>query len=92
MVTYRQDLGPIEACESARLGLIEGPARYPELPRSGDHTDHARWWVHAPGVSAGAVPTPAAGVDLAPTVLRLLGVDTADSCDGHPHDLVTLRA
>ena len=90
IVVFRYDLGPLDQCESSRLGRIADPVRYPDLPRSGDHTDHARWWLRGPGVRAGHRTTESAVVDLAPTVLELLGVDAGEPCDGRAHDLATL--
>ncbi len=87
IVRFRQDLGPLEACESPRLGRVEAPVRHPDLPRSGDHTPNARWWIRGPGLAAGPLPVDVEAVDLAPTVLHLLGLEPAVVTDGRAHDL-----
>jgi predicted AlkP superfamily phosphohydrolase/phosphomutase len=89
IVTFRRDLGPLESCESPRVGRIDRPVRHPDLPRSGDHTDHARWWVRGAGLGAGSRPTEVSSVDLAPTVLAALGVE-GQSSDGRPLDLASM--
>jgi predicted AlkP superfamily phosphohydrolase/phosphomutase len=80
-VVFRTDLGQLEACRSDRVGLIHRPLYQPEKPRTGDHTPQSRLWIVGPGVPA--VAGRARAVDLAPTVLRLLGVAPPADLDGH---------
>ena len=89
IVRFRRDLGPLESCESPRVGRIDRPVKHPDLPRTGDHTDHARGWVRGSGLGAGSRPDDVASVDLAPTVLAALGLDSA-STDGRALDLASL--
>ena len=90
-VAFRTDLGRLEACESPRVGLVEMPlwprARRPngwpkQLGRTGDHTVESRLWARAPGAVPGEQGT-ASVLDVAPTVLALLGVDIPEGIDGH---------
>ena len=91
-VAFRRDLGPLEACESPRLGRVEVPyfdrrMRRDGWPRSarrsGDHTDRSRLWLLAPGVRPGPQPGVVAAVrDVAPTALAVLGVDIPTGMTG----------
>jgi predicted AlkP superfamily phosphohydrolase/phosphomutase len=82
LVVYRTDIGVIDACTSPRIGRVEAAVRHPEILRSGDHTDHARWWVRAPGVTAGPTDRDVHALDLAPTVLAALGIEPPSGLDG----------
>jgi predicted AlkP superfamily phosphohydrolase/phosphomutase len=84
-VGFRTDLGPIEVCESPRVGRIEVPLwsratradGWPvELGRTGDHTDASRLWIRAPG-RAPYDGGEASVLDIAPTVLALVDVPPA---------------
>jgi predicted AlkP superfamily phosphohydrolase/phosphomutase len=84
MVVFRRDLGPLECCRSDRVGLVQVPTFHPNIPRSGEHNAHSRLWCRGPAfVNAGA-KTQVHAVDLAPTVLRLLGVPVPGTLDGTP--------
>src|SRR5262249_5353839 len=85
------DLGPIEACTSARVGVIEVPLfpreRRPDgwpvnLKRTGDHAPQSRVWIRGPGISASAGVSDGRAIDVAPTILDLLGVPAPDTMDG----------
>ncbi len=73
LVLFRTDLGPIEACRSESVGLVERSLFKPDHPRTGDHTPHSRMWLRGPGLSAGI--DQGSSRDLAPTVLQALGVE-----------------
>lgn len=81
LVQFRQDLGPIEVCESDRVGRVEVPVHPYQHHRTGDHTAHSRLWATGPGVSAADLGEIDA-LDLAPTVLSLLGVEPPPSYAG----------
>jgi predicted AlkP superfamily phosphohydrolase/phosphomutase len=90
MVLFRDDLGPIEACTSPRVGHVEAPMFPRErradgwpvnLKRTGDHAPPSRLWIRGPGVASGT-RDPGRAVDVAPTVLDLLGVSAPDGMDG----------
>jgi predicted AlkP superfamily phosphohydrolase/phosphomutase len=83
IVVFRDDLGPLEACRSERVGVVRRPNLNPKTPRSGDHTRESRLWAIGPGIEPG--PIEGGNVlDLAPTVLALLGVPAPDDLDGRP--------
>jgi hypothetical protein len=86
LVVFRRDLGPLEACRSARVGLVRAPVRTTRIDRTGDHTEQSRLWAVGPGVPAG-LGRRASVLDVAPTVLALLGVAPAASVDGRALDL-----
>jgi predicted AlkP superfamily phosphohydrolase/phosphomutase len=91
VVVFRRDVGPLDACWSERIGLVEVPIGTPRLPRTGDHTDATRLWARGPGIRAGTWLAPADVVDLAPTVLDLLGVPIPGAIEGRPLDLAAGR-
>jgi predicted AlkP superfamily phosphohydrolase/phosphomutase len=89
-VGFRTDLGAIEACESARVGLVEVPLwpretrsdGWPvDLGRTGDHTAESRLWLVPPG-GEGADAGDASVLDVAPTVLSLLAVPIPPTMKG----------
>jgi predicted AlkP superfamily phosphohydrolase/phosphomutase len=84
MVVFRRDLGRLEACRSARIGLVQAPARNARINRTGDHTAESRLWMIGPNVAAGGAVQQANVLDIAPTVLELLGVTQPDGIDGRP--------
>lgn len=84
MVVFRTDVGAIESCRSARVGLVREQIYNPNIPRSGDHTIESRLWLRGPGIEAGAVSQDGNVLDVAPTVLALLGVPVPPSLDGRP--------
>jgi predicted AlkP superfamily phosphohydrolase/phosphomutase len=90
-VGFRTDLGRLEACESPRLGTVEVPlwsrATRPDgwpvdLGRSGDHTANSQLWCCEHGATTRAGGT-ASVLDVAPTVLALLGVTPPATMTGH---------
>jgi predicted AlkP superfamily phosphohydrolase/phosphomutase len=84
MVVFRTDLGPLEACCSPRIGLVQVPIFHPNIPRSGDHTTESRLWVMGRGFAAGRQLADANVIDVAPTLLRLLDVRPPERLDGRP--------
>jgi predicted AlkP superfamily phosphohydrolase/phosphomutase len=80
LVAFRTDLGQLKACESPTTGRIEA-AFTPGGTRSGDHLPHSKMWVVAPDGRV-AVPRRANVLDIAPTVLSLLGVPHPEGLDG----------
>jgi predicted AlkP superfamily phosphohydrolase/phosphomutase len=88
---FRQDLGPIDAALSPRLGRLVCPKL---SYRTGDHTAHSALWIRRPASAAPIAGTPSgepAGVpvdcdllDIAPTVLALGGVEPPAVMDGRP--------
>ena len=81
LVSFREDLGVLETCESARVGRVHVPYRAPAR-RTGAHpTTPTTAWIA--GASAQAVATTGSVTDLAPTILELLGLSAPASLDGH---------
>ena len=82
---FRTDLGLIERCVSPSFaGEVHVPVHHPHAPRSGDHTTHSRLWISGPSLRPAAVGAPASVLDIAPTVLAVLGVALPDWLDGRP--------
>jgi len=93
MITFRNDLGPLEACVGPRVGTVEVPwfprERRPDgwpvdLRRTGDHLPPAKVWVSGPTVSPPRGTGAGRAVDVAPTVLALLGVTVPPTIEGTP--------
>jgi predicted AlkP superfamily phosphohydrolase/phosphomutase len=82
MVLFRDDLGVIEACRSKRIGTVRIPLYTNRMPRTGDHTVESRLWIAGPGVAAGRRLPEGNVLDIAPTVLGLLGVPVPAAVDG----------
>jgi len=80
MVSFRHDLGKLDTCVSDRIGLVRVPARV--VNRSGDHTGEARLWLAGGHVPASGMRRQAHSLDVAPTILSLLGVPVPDRLDG----------
>lgn len=82
IVCFRQDIGRIEACASPRVGTVRIPFRVGD--RTGEHTTASRVVVAGRGVGGPGAGLAGHAVDVAPTVLALLGVDTPAWMDGRP--------
>lgn len=80
LIGFRTDLGTLEQLESPRLGRLGPPA---PTVRSGDHRLEARWWVAGPSIAPSSL-APASVLDIAPTVLDLLGIEPPESMHGSP--------
>jgi predicted AlkP superfamily phosphohydrolase/phosphomutase len=83
VVCFRCDLGPIEVCRSTRVGTVRRPLYNPRIPRSGDHTVESRLWAVGPGIEPGRFEDGNV-LDVAPTLLALLGVPLPEDLDGTP--------
>lgn len=84
MIAFRDGYGRFDACFSDRTGLIRVPYGPPHNPRSGDHSAESRLWMFGPGIETTDTPLSANVLDLAPTVLSLLGVPLSAEFDGAP--------
>jgi predicted AlkP superfamily phosphohydrolase/phosphomutase len=82
MVRFRSDLGTLDSCTSKRVGRITIPHRVAK--RSGDHTGGARLWLAGDGIEPIDAPGNAHALDVAPTILSLLGVPVPAEFDGRP--------
>lgn len=81
---FRDGLGRFDECFSDRVGLIHVPYGPPHNPRSGDHSAESRLWMLGPGFEATDTPLEGNVLDIAPTVLSLLGVPLPAEFDGAP--------
>lgn len=81
---FRTDLGMLERCVSPAIGEVHAPVYHPHAPRTGDHTVNSRLWASGPAVRSGAAVADANVLDIAPTVLDLLGVPRPEWLSGHP--------
>jgi predicted AlkP superfamily phosphohydrolase/phosphomutase len=72
---------PIRALTSARIGKVEGSET---ARRTGEHWPEGFVLVHGPGVEPGATVSAeeAGGMDIAPTILELMGVPVPDEMEG----------
>jgi predicted AlkP superfamily phosphohydrolase/phosphomutase len=84
MVVFRTDIGQIVAARSERVGLVRAGLFNPNIPRSGDHTVESRLWAVGPFVPAGHRLPDGNVLDLAPSVLDVVGVPLPDDLDGRP--------
>ena len=80
MVSFRQDLGLLDACVSERIGLLKVPFRV--VNRSGEHTGEARLWLAGNGLQSRPETGSAHALDVAPTILSLLDVPVPSELDG----------
>lgn len=80
MVSFRTDLGTLDHCVSDRVGHVRVPVRIAN--RSGDHTRDARLWLAGGGIEPLPTEASAHALDVAPTILTLLGVPVAAGLDG----------
>lgn len=87
IVRWNQELNVIESLRSPRIGRVSRPVQNRALPRSGDHSTESRLWALGLGPPAGAEVPGMRGIDLAPTVLSLMGMDPPANLDGRPVEL-----
>lgn len=81
IIEFRSDLGPLEACYSPRFGRIDAPNdRY--MQRSGDHTAQSRLWIASPRLAPGPLQERGHVIDVAPTILDLVGLEPGAQIDG----------
>jgi predicted AlkP superfamily phosphohydrolase/phosphomutase len=83
---------PLTAVRSARVGTVKAPIEEFAGDRSGDHTPHSRLWVRGPGIARGHVVEGGDLLDLAPTVLELLGAPVPEALHGKPLPLAAPAA
>jgi predicted AlkP superfamily phosphohydrolase/phosphomutase len=86
LVNFREDIGLIESCCSPRVGLVEEAFPVPAHRRSSHRLGPSRLWVRGPGIAPG-FDSSGNVLDIAPTVLSLLGVRTPAWMDGRPLSL-----
>jgi predicted AlkP superfamily phosphohydrolase/phosphomutase len=82
LVVFRTDLGEIEHCVSPRLGQLDVRSDVALAHRSGDHTDEAAIYIAGPRIAPAPSKPHGSVLDLAPTVLDLLGLEPPAPCDG----------
>ncbi|MCP4327944.1 MAG: hypothetical protein GY791_05835 [Alphaproteobacteria bacterium] len=82
LVVFRSDLGPIESCVSERVGRVDAPINKPRNPRSGDHRPVSGVWLTAPSRRDKLNFEGGKSVDLAPTILTLMGLEPPAWIDG----------
>lgn len=78
MVFWHND-EPLHAVESARLGRIDNR----DIGVRGTHTNQGALFAWGPAVAPGPALDGARDIDVAPTVLALLGIDPPKGLDGH---------
>lgn len=84
IVRFRQDLGLLERCESARVGRIHVPVGSRWGRRTGDHSPRSAIWLSGPRVPAGARLQRGSLLDVAPTLLASLDCALPSWLDGAP--------
>jgi predicted AlkP superfamily phosphohydrolase/phosphomutase len=84
MVGFRQDLGPLETCESPRVGRVHVPVGSRWGRRSGDHSPRSAVWIAGEGFTAGETLAGATLLDVAPTILEALDCPLPPWLDGAP--------
>ena len=80
LIVSWNDASPITALSSARMGTVEGPS--PD-PRTGTHSTRGFMVLSGADV-VGPVSGMGRLVDVAPTVLSLVGIDSEPNMDGQP--------
>lgn len=91
VIRWNPDQPVIETLQSSRAGVVSRPVRVRPVPRSGDHSAESRLWAFGPSFSAGETGEGGRTVDLAPTVLELLGVAPPAQFDGRALTSPALR-
>jgi predicted AlkP superfamily phosphohydrolase/phosphomutase len=88
LVKFRTDIGRIEHVRSPCVGTIRVSNERPGYRRRGDHVPQSRAWIRAPGFARSAKAQEGSVLDLAPTILALLGVAPGSHMTGDilPHD------
>jgi predicted AlkP superfamily phosphohydrolase/phosphomutase len=84
MVVFRPGQGRIEAARSPRAGTFGVPYHSHRFRRTGDHTVHSKLWAVGPAMAFGTELPRANVLDIAPTVLSLLGVAQPKHMSGQP--------
>jgi len=82
MVSFRTDLGRLDACVSVRVGLVKVP--HGIANRTGEHTGKSRLWLAGKGIPRSNDVGRANALDVAPTILSLLGAPVPPDLDGVP--------
>jgi hypothetical protein len=75
IVRFRQDLGLLDTCESARIGRVHVPVGSRWARRSGDHSPRTTVWMTSSELQPGGLRDDGALTDIAPTLLAAVGCD-----------------
>jgi predicted AlkP superfamily phosphohydrolase/phosphomutase len=78
LLKFRTDLGLLQRCVSPRVGLVYDPPGRGSMRRFGDHVPQSRLWLRG----ARAIDRKGDILDIAPTILQLLGVPAASHMTG----------
>lgn len=89
LVVFRRDLGEISTVDVPGSNQLHVPIQQPDYPRTGDHTDESQIWIRPAGLEdhlsndADSVSLqPMRSIDIAPTLLSLLGVAVPKNMQG----------
>jgi predicted AlkP superfamily phosphohydrolase/phosphomutase len=82
VVLWNKDGAPVDVADSSRFGRI-GPLLH---HRPGGHRSKGFLIAKGPGIEPGSIAPDVEGIDIAPTMLTLLGASVPEHLDGHPMD------
>lgn len=89
LVVFRRDIGEITTVNVPGSDQLHVPIQQPDYPRTGDHTDESQIWIR-PAEQGKSLPDdpgsdalqPMRSIDIAPTLLSLLGVAVPEKMQG----------